>query len=156
MDEQLLKIGEIAAFFNVSPKALRIYERKGIIKPVKTDPQTGYRYYTAGQVQQLNALLELKTLGFSLEEIKLIMDGGLDGDKFAEALERKKTAWQETISKSENKINAIENIVERLSSSKSETKLRGLSEEERAWQLVKMVCVEDIRGQRVLSEAIWL
>ncbi|MDF2686142.1 MAG: hypothetical protein K0S55_1323, partial [Clostridia bacterium] len=124
--------------------------------PAKIDPQTGYRYYSVGQVQQLNALLELKILGFSLSEIKQIMDGGLTDDKFMAALSRKKMAWQETISKAENKINAIEKIIDRLSTSEPATKLHELSEEERAWLLVKMVCVEDLHGQRVLSEAIWL
>jgi DNA-binding transcriptional MerR regulator len=156
MDEQLMKIGEIAAFFNVSVKAIRIYEKKGIIKPTKIDLQTGYRYYTVEQVHQLNALIELKMLGFSLAEIKHIMDGGLTNDKFMAALMRKKMAWQDSISSAENKINAIETIVERLSTSESATKLHELSEEERAWLLVKMVCVEDLRGQSVLSEAIWL
>jgi len=51
--EKLMKIGEIAAFFNVSVKAIRIYEKKGILIPAKTDPDTGYRYYTANQVQTL-------------------------------------------------------------------------------------------------------
>ena len=75
MDDIVMKIGEIAAFFNVSVKALRIYEKKGIIKPAKIDSLTGYRYYTANQVSQINALLELKALGFSLTEIKNIMLG---------------------------------------------------------------------------------
>lgn len=50
MEEHLMKIGEIAAFFNVSVKAVRIYEKKGIIRPARIDKQTGYRYYTADQV----------------------------------------------------------------------------------------------------------
>lgn len=53
---------------------MRLYEKKGIIKPVKVDEENGYRYYSAEQVQQLNALLELKTLGFSLDEIKMVID----------------------------------------------------------------------------------
>ena len=66
MNDDLLRIGEIAGFFDVSAKALRIYEKMGIIKPVKIDAKTKYRYYSADQVQQLNALLDLKELGFSL------------------------------------------------------------------------------------------
>jgi thiamine biosynthesis lipoprotein len=45
-----------------------INENAGI-KPVKVDPMTGYRYYSVNQVQQINSLLELKALGFSLKEI---------------------------------------------------------------------------------------
>ena len=71
-----MRIGEIAAFYNISVKAMRVYEKMGIIKPVKIDGITNYRYYAADQVQQLDALLELKELGFSLMEIKTV--GGRD------------------------------------------------------------------------------
>jgi len=40
MEEPLMKIGEIAAFYNVSVKAIRIYEKKGILVPAKVDPYT--------------------------------------------------------------------------------------------------------------------
>ncbi|MDO8685532.1 MAG: MerR family transcriptional regulator [Clostridiales bacterium] len=156
MDEPLIKIGEIASFFNVSVKAVRIYEKKGIIVPAKIDTVTGYRYYTVDQVHQINALLELKALGFSLAEIKSIMSGGTTNDQFIAALTRKRMAWQDAMSAAENKIEAIDSISERLSKSQTATKLHELTDEQRAWLLVKMVCIEDLRGQSVLSEAIWL
>ena len=56
----------------------------------------------------------------------------------------------------EMKIDAIDKISERISNSKKAAGLHQLTDEERAWLLVKMVCVEDVRGQSVLSEAIWL
>jgi len=40
--------------------------------------------------------------------------------------------------------------------SKEAAKLQELTDEERAWLLVKMVCVEDLNGRSVLSEALWL
>lgn len=156
MDEQFMKIGEIAAFYDVSPKALRIYEKKGIIVPVRIDPETGYRYYSADQVQQIDALLELKALGFSLSEIKSIMSGGTTNDQFIAALAQKKMAWQDAISAAQNKMEAIDAICQRLSKSQTAAKLHELTDEQRAWLLVKMVCVEDLQGQSVLSEAIWL
>ncbi|MBE5961244.1 MAG: MerR family transcriptional regulator [Lachnospiraceae bacterium] len=156
MDESLMKIGELAGFFGISVKALRIYEKMGILKPAFVDSQTGYRYYHPEQVQQLNALIELKQLGFSLAEIKNLLEGGMTNDAFMEALVHKKMAFQNAISAAENKIDAIDKITERLSSSEPATKMHELTEEERAWLLVKMVCVEDLHGQSVLSEAIWL
>lgn len=155
-EESLLRIGEVAAFFNVSVKAIRIYEKKGIIKPSKVDPYTGYRYYTVEQVQQLNALVELKALGFSLDEIKNIMHGGITNEKLLSALTRKKMVWEDAISTAENKIDAIDKITKRLSTSKEALKLQELTDEQRAWMLVKMVCVEDVKVQSLLSEAIWL
>ena len=50
---QLLKIGELAALAGISVKALRVYEKKNIIKPVRVDEETGYRYYSAGQLEQV-------------------------------------------------------------------------------------------------------
>jgi DNA-binding transcriptional MerR regulator len=156
MDDTLLRIGEIAGFFNVSVKAIRVYEKMGIIKPAKIDSKNGYRYYTADQVQQLDALLELKQLGFSLSEIKKLLEGGMTNENFMEALVHKKSTWQNVIAAVENKIHAIDRITERLSTSEPATKMHELTEEERAWLLVKMVCVEDLQAQSVLSEAIWL
>lgn len=156
MDDIVMKIGEIAAFFNVSVKALRIYEKKGIIKPAKIDSLTGYRYYTANQVSQINALLELKALGFSLTEIKNIMLGEKTNKDFLTALSQKSLAWQDVISAAQNKIDAIDSISKRLSMSKEAQNIENLTDEQRAWLLVKMVCVEDIHAQSVLSEAIWL
>lgn len=157
MEEHLMKIGEIAAFFNVSVKAVRIYEKKGIIRPARIDEKTGYRYYTADQVQQLNALIELKGLGFSLKEIREIMQGkGMDNRKLTECLLQKKLRWKESISAAENKISDLDSIIQRLSGSRDAADMEEMTEEERAWYLVKMVCVEDTAAQSALSEAIRL
>lgn len=154
--EKLLKIGEIAAFFNVSVRAVRLYEKKGIIVPARTDPDTGYRYYTISQVHQLNSLLELKALGFSLSEIKSLLAGKTDQEHLISALARKQAAWENTIATAEHKMEAIGEMMSRIESSKKAILLDQLTEEERAWLLVKLVCVEDLRGQKILSEAIWL
>jgi len=157
MEEHLMKIGEIAAFFNVSVKDVRIYEKKGIIRPARIDKQTGYRYYTADQVQQLNALIELKGLGFSLNEIREIMQGkGMDSRRLTECLLQKKMRWKESISAAENKISELDSIIQRLSGSRDTEEMSEMTEEERAWYLVKMVCVEDTAVQSAISEAIWL
>ena len=156
MEDQLMKIGQIAAFFNVSVKAIRIYEKKGIIVPARIDPDTGYRYYTADQVQKLAALLELKLLGFSLSEIKSILSEGVNNSDLLDALVKKRMAWQDAIAAAENKLDAIDKVIERIKTSKGSTKLQELTDEQRAWLLSRMVCVEDLHGQNVLSESLWL
>jgi DNA-binding transcriptional MerR regulator len=156
MDEDLMRIGEIAAFYNISVKAMRVYEKMGIIKPVKVDEKTNYRYYSVDQVQQLDALLELKELGFSLLEIKKLLEGGMDNDAIMEALVHKKAKWQDCIAAAENKIDAIDKITERLAMSEPATKIHELTEDERARLLGQLVCVGDLHGQSILSEALWL
>ncbi len=156
MKNDLMLIGEIADFFGVSRKAMRLYEKKGIIKPVKTDAANGYRYYSADQVQQLNALLELKALGFSLDEIKLIIDGKTAKAPLLEMLEKKRKAWLETMNSAKYKEECLCEIMKNIQDSRAAQKLTEMTEEERAWLLVKMVCLEDVRAQKALSEALWL
>lgn len=156
MKDNLMLIGEIADFFGVSRKAMRLYEKKGIIKPVKVDDVNGYRYYSAEQVHQLNALLELKALGFSLDEIKMIMDGKTTKAPLLEMLEKKRLAWQEAMNAAKYKDECLDNIINNLRSSGEAEKIAEMTEDERAWLLVKMVCIEDVRAQKALSEALWL
>lgn len=156
MKNNLMLIGEIADFFGVSRKAIRLYEKKGIIKPVEVDAENGYRYYSAAQVQQLNALLELKSLGFSLEEIKSVLDGETTKEKLSDVLEKKRQAWQETMEMARYKSECLESILENLRESQEANNIKEMTDDQRAWLLVKMVCIEDIRTQKALSEALWL
>ena len=156
MKNGLMLIGEIADFFGVSRKAMRLYEKKGIIKPIKVDAINGYRYYSAEQVQQLNALLELKALGFSLNEIKMIIDGKTAKAPLLGMLEKKRQAWQETMDAAKYKEECLDNIINNVRGSESAEKIAEMTEDERAWLLVKMVCIEDISAQKALSEALWV
>jgi effector-binding domain-containing protein len=57
--------------------ALRHYDEMDLLKPVKVDPFSGYRFYSAEQLPRLNRILALKDLGFSLEQIRLMLADGL-------------------------------------------------------------------------------
>lgn len=156
MKDDLMLIGEIAEFFGVSRKAIRLYEKKGILKPAKVDACSGYRYYSADQVRQLNALLELKTLGFSLDEIKTVTDGKATKEQLLDSLQKKRQAWQEAANAANYKMECLDSVIDNLQSSQGAKGMTEMTEEERAWLLVKLVCIEDIRAQRALSDAIWL
>lgn len=156
MKNNLMMIGEIAEFFGISRKAIRLYEKKGILKPVEVDPQNGYRYYSAAQVQQLNALLELKSLGFSLEEIKSVLDGGTAKEGLSDTLKKKRQAWLEAMENARYKSECLESILGNLCGSREADHMEEMTDDERAWLLVKMVCIEDVRAQKALSEALWL
>ena len=146
----------VAAFFHISVKAIRLYEKKGIIMPAWVDPDSGYRYYNVNHIHQLNTLIELKSIGFSLNEIKPIMEGKFEGAELIHQLQNKKRDWENLIIMAQSKMEAIEGITKRLMSSKEAEKIQTLTDEERAWLLVKMVCVEDTEVQSTISEAIWL
>lgn len=156
MKNDLMLIGELADFFGVSRKAIRLYEKKGIIKPVEIDAANGYHYYSAEQVQRLNAILEFKAMGFSLNEIKTVFDGEMTKEQLLRALARKQQAWREAMDAAKYKSECLENIISSLQNSQAAEKMTEMTEEERAWLLVKMICVEEIGVRNALSEALWL
>ncbi len=156
MKNDLMLIGELADFFGVSRKAIRLYEKKGIIKPVEIDADNGYHYYSAEQVQRLNAILEFKAMGFSLNEIKTVFDGEMTKEQLLRALARKQQAWREAMDAAKYKSECLENIISSLQNSQAAEKMTEMTEEERAWLLVKMICVEEIGVRNALSEALWL
>ena len=71
-----LTIGEFSRFCKVTIKTLRHYERMRLLVPNEVDEWTRYRYYTVSQMQQLNAIQQLKEMGFSLEEVRELQDEG--------------------------------------------------------------------------------
>jgi DNA-binding transcriptional MerR regulator len=77
----MMRIGEFARLSRVSVKTLQYYDELGLIKPARVDEFTGYRYYAHDQYGRLNRLLALKDLGFSLEHIRRLLDGGLSADQ---------------------------------------------------------------------------
>ena len=73
--EQLYKIGMFANMNRVTIKALRYYDEQKLLVPVYVDEENGYRYYAAGQMAQLHRIIALKNMGFSIDDIRKIIEG---------------------------------------------------------------------------------
>ena len=73
--EHLYKIGMFANMNRVTIKTLRYYDEQKLLVPIYVDEENGYRYYEAGQMAQLHRIIALKNMGFSIEDIRRIMDG---------------------------------------------------------------------------------
>src|SRR5690348_15115204 len=70
---------EVASRFGVSIKALRLYERHGLLAPLRSE--AGWRTYGPPQVARLHQVLALKRLGLTLAHIARLLAGRdeLDG-----------------------------------------------------------------------------
>lgn len=69
----LMKIGEVSKRSGIGIEALRFYEKSGLLdKPVRTD--SGYRMYDARVLERLIFIKRAQFLGFSLDDIKRIID----------------------------------------------------------------------------------
>jgi DNA-binding transcriptional MerR regulator len=69
----LMTIGAFAERTRLSPKALRLYDRLGLVSPVRTDPASGYRFYSEDQVDRARLVALLRQLEMPLLVIADIM-----------------------------------------------------------------------------------
>lgn len=72
-DEHLLSIGEMARRTRLTPKALRLYDRDGLLSPAQVDEWTGYRKYHVDQVQNARLISMLRGVDMGLSEIRLLL-----------------------------------------------------------------------------------
>ena len=68
-ETKLFKIGEVAKMLHVSMGTLRHYEQAGLLTPEYVDKKTGYRYYSARQLEVLNTIRYLRVLDMPLPQI---------------------------------------------------------------------------------------
>lgn len=66
----MFKIGDFSRLATTSIRMLRYYDKIKLLTPAIIDEATGYRYYTAAQLSQINKIKKLKEMGFSLAIIK--------------------------------------------------------------------------------------
>ncbi|WCN06808.1 MerR family transcriptional regulator [Streptomyces sp. M92] len=68
-DGDLLTIGAFAARARLSAKALRLYDRMGLLVPDHVDEVTGYRYYRPGQIERARLVALLRRLDMPLARV---------------------------------------------------------------------------------------
>lgn len=66
----MLKIGEFSNLTGVPIRTLRYYDEIDLFKPAEIDLFTDYRYYKEEQINDLKIINKLKSVGFTLDEIK--------------------------------------------------------------------------------------
>ncbi len=71
----MFKIGDFSRLTCVSVRMLRHYDEIGLIKPRTIDADTGYRFYAADQMVQMNRIHVLREMGFSLQDVKELVSG---------------------------------------------------------------------------------
>ncbi|MCI3272388.1 MerR family transcriptional regulator [Streptomyces cylindrosporus] len=85
VDDELLTIGAFAARARLSAKALRLYDRLGLLAPDRVDEASGYRYYRAGQVERARLVALLRQLDMPLARIAEVVEA--DGERAAGLLD---------------------------------------------------------------------
>lgn len=71
----MLKIGEFSKLSLTTVKALRYYEKVGLLIPAHIDKFTGYRFYETNQLETASKIKSYRQLDLSIDEIKNIFSG---------------------------------------------------------------------------------
>ena len=71
----MLRIGEFSKLSRLTIKALRFYEKEGILEPASVDPGSGYRFYETSQLEKAAKIRSYRDLGLSIDEIKTVLSG---------------------------------------------------------------------------------
>ena len=69
-----MTIKEFASLCGCNPQTLRYYDHVDLLKPVKVDEWSGYRYYDEEQAFTFVKIKNLQKAGFTIEEIKELLD----------------------------------------------------------------------------------
>lgn len=104
----MIRIGDFSKFSRVSVKALRYYDEMGLLKPVEVDRFTGYRYYDFEQLPRLYRILALKDLGFSLEEIGHLLEGGLPAEQMRGMLKLRQAEIRQRVTEEAERLERVE------------------------------------------------
>jgi len=93
----MYKIGDFSRLAQIPVKTLRHYDGLGLLRPARVERVSGYRYYEAAQVEELNRILALKDLGFSLREIRGLISENVPPTQMRTMLEGKVRALEEHV-----------------------------------------------------------
>ena len=104
----MLKISEFSKLCGVPAKTLRYYDEIGLFSPLHIEPENGYRYYEESQSARLNQILELKSMGFSLQLIKKILDENLPPEMINGLLRQRKHATLQRIDQERERLREVE------------------------------------------------
>jgi DNA-binding transcriptional MerR regulator len=77
LSAQFLNASEAASRLGVSVKALRLYEQRGLIAPLRT--QAGWRAYGPSEMGRAAEIVSLRALGFSLTQVARVLHGDPSG-----------------------------------------------------------------------------
>lgn len=112
-EEKFIQIGELAKKTKVTPRTIKHYEEKGLLKPFKKT-QGGFRLYQNDEVKLVERIRQLKKAGFSLREVKEMeeIDGIVEEENILEKvdvgeLDKMIKFLQSQLVKTEERLNEI-------------------------------------------------
>lgn len=115
--EQFLSASDAASRLGVSAKALRLYEQRGLIVPIRS--AVGWRAYGPDEMRRAGEIASLRALGFSLAQVARVLDGDASG--LEPAMAAHQAALEDRLRQLVGTIEAIGNLRDNLARGKAPT-----------------------------------
>lgn len=120
----MYSIGDLSQLGGVTPRMLRHYHDLGLLVPASVDEATGYRRYDASQLADLLQVLALKGLGFSLTDIKRVVDGGVGPSELRGMLRLRRAELESELAEAAARLDRVEAQIHRMESQMNEQPTR--------------------------------
>ncbi|MGW1224025.1 MerR family transcriptional regulator [Streptomyces sp. NPDC001478] len=104
----MFTIGDFARYGRVSVRMLRHYDAVGLLHPDRTDPANGYRHYGAAQLARLNRIIALKDLGFTLQQVRAVLDEEVDPEQLRGMLRLRRAELEEAMARAAARLVQVE------------------------------------------------
>lgn len=115
----MLTVGQLARIFNVTTKTIRHYDAVGLFMPQKVGGDNLYRYYSADQLPELRRILFLRSMGLSIEVIRVLKQNGTlhHAEKLKLILSEHAASIQEEIDIKLKHLASVKHMVDHISNS---------------------------------------
>ena len=110
----MFKIGDFSRLCRISVKTLRYYDEIGLLKPVRVDEFTAYRYYAADQLPRLHYILALKDTGLSLEEIATLTANSLTPAQMRDLFILKQAELRQRLQEEQKRLEQVEKLLQQI------------------------------------------
>ena len=131
MDPETMTIREMCDAFDVTPRTLRFYESKELLFPIREGQK---RLFTRRDRARLTLILRGKRFGFSLEEIRQLLELYYVGDQQETQLTRTLEVAQDRLSDLERRRAELDDAIDDMKSQMGMVRdmLAGLSDSEKS------------------------
>jgi len=108
----VFKISEFSRLSRIPLQTLRYYDQLGILKPTKIDESTGYRYYSAEQLLEINRIVIFKELGFTLQQIAQLLQENISAEQIRGMLRLKESEIEQLLDIERSKLTRVKERIQ--------------------------------------------
>lgn len=108
----MYRIGDFSKLTGLSIKTLRFYHEKGLLVPAAVEPGSGYREYNDANLEKARAIVALRSLEFSLDDIAEMLREFADESDLVVYLERRKAELARLIERQRDIASLIDRVIQ--------------------------------------------